>query len=291
MRSKPEARKPKPERNPKAEIRSHADRLVRVRSRLVAGIGAEPPAGLMPHSRPSDFGFLSAFGLRASDLDRAVKVQEPLPRHADPRAQRLDLTAGAVGVARGAAAAPMPDQPVAEHRPLLLRHQLHQFLLDLLGRGLLRQAEPLRQAGDVRIHDHAAVHVKRVAQHDVGCLAAHAAQLRQLLHRARHLAAVLLHQRLAAGLEALGLVAEEPGRLDGPLQSGQGSPGVVGGGAILLEQVRRDQVHALVGALRREDGRHQQFERVGVVQFAMRVRVSLLQAGDDLLQPGSLRFF
>ena len=180
----------------------------------------------------------------------------------------------------------MPDQPVTEHRPLLLRHQLHQLLLDLLGRRLLRQAEPLRQPGDVRIHHHAAVDVKRVAQHDIGGLAAHAAQLRQFLHRARHLAAVLFHERLATGLDALGLVAEEAGRLDGLLQFGQRRPGVVGGGAILLEQVRRDQVHALVGALGREDGRHQQFERVGVVQFAMRVRVSLLQAGDDLPEPG-----
>ena len=87
-------------------------------------------------------------------------------------------------------------------------------------------------------------------------------------------------------LMLLALLRKKPVRLDGPLQFGERSLGVVGGGAILLEQLRRDQVHALVGALRRQDRRHQQFERVGMVQFAMRVRVSLLQAGDDLLHPG-----
>ena len=39
--------------------------------------------------------------------------------------------------------------------------------------------------------------------------------------------------------------------------------------AVALEQGRRDQVDALVGGLRRQDGRDQQLEGVGVVQLGV----------------------
>ena len=44
-----------------------------------------------------------------------------------------------------------------------------------------------------------------------------------------------------------------------------------------------DHVHALVGALRREDNGHQQLERRAVVQLGFRHRHGLLEALDDLV--------
>src|ERR1039458_7874287 len=45
--------------------------------------------------------------------------------HGDTRAERLDLAARAIGVARVTPAPAMPDQQVTEQRPLVLRHLLH----------------------------------------------------------------------------------------------------------------------------------------------------------------------
>ena len=59
------------------------------------------------------------------------------------------------------------------------------------------------------------------AQHHVGRLAADAGQLDQRVQVLRHLAAVFVDQLPAAGLDVLGLVAEEAGALDGLFQLGQ----------------------------------------------------------------------
>ena len=44
----------------------------------------------------------------------------------------------------------------------LLRHELHQVLLDLRGVGVLREAEPVAEPRDVRIDDHARRHAVAV---------------------------------------------------------------------------------------------------------------------------------
>src|SRR5437870_2957672 len=50
--------------------------------------------------------------------------------HANARAQPGDLAIRAIGLAGVTAAPPVPDQPMAEHGPLVLRHEFHQFRLD-----------------------------------------------------------------------------------------------------------------------------------------------------------------
>ena len=61
--SKPETRRPKAERNPKTEVR-------------IDSYPAEQPPIELGHSRNSDFGLLSGFGLRSSDF-RAAEHDPP----------------------------------------------------------------------------------------------------------------------------------------------------------------------------------------------------------------------
>src|SRR5690242_16250359 len=51
---------------------------------------------------------------------------------------------------------------------------------------------------------------------------------------------------------------------------------------VLAKQIRGDDVHALVRALRRQDRRNQQLKRVGVVERSFRVRVGALQASNNV---------
>ena len=63
--------------------------------------------------------------------------------HADLRAQLFDFAMAAIRFARAATAASVPNQPVTEQRPLLLRHEHHQVTLDFFRRDLFRQPEPI----------------------------------------------------------------------------------------------------------------------------------------------------
>ena len=139
----------------------------------------------------------------------------------------------------------------------------------------------LRQAGHVRVDGDADVGAERVPEYDVSRLAPHAGEGGQLIHRPRDLAAVIFHQRRGHAAQALGLVAEEAGRLDVLLHRLPRGGGIVCGGLVLAEQVFRDLVHALVGALRRQDRRHQQLQRRAVVQAALGVGICPLQDRQD----------
>ena len=55
---------------------------------------------------------------------------------------------------------------------------------------------------------------------------------------------------------------------------------------IALEQRRRDQVHALIGRLRREDRRDQQLEGVAVVELGVGVRMLRLERVEDVPRLG-----
>ena len=106
----------------------------------------------------------------------------------------------------------------------------------------------------------------------------------QLIHRARHLAAEFFHQRSAAGFDVFRLVAEKAGGLDRRFDLRQRRFGKTSSGAIFFEQLRGDQVYALVRALRREDGGDEQLQRIFMVQLAMRVGISALQRRNDFLR-------
>ena len=77
----------------------------------------------------------------------------------------------------------------------------------------------------------------------------------------------------------LDLFRKNPVDLISSSSSARGRRRVVGGRPEPGEQRRRHHVHPHVGGLRRQDGRHRQFQRVAEVEFAVRVRVTLRQAG------------
>ena len=178
----------------------------------------------------------------------------------------------------------MPDEPVTEQRPLRLRHEGHQFRLDFLRRLLFCQAQPLRQPRDVGVHDDADIDSEGIAQNNVGRLAPDAIQLRQLLHRAWHFTAVTDDEFVTTSPDVLRLVAEKAGGFDGLLQPGKRRIRVIRRRTVFFEQLLRDNVDTFVGALRGKDGGDEQFERVGVIQLAMRFGIGPVQRGDDFFQ-------
>src|ERR1022692_2079445 len=138
-----------------------------------------------------------------------------------------DFTGTAIRPARVAAPPSVPDEPVAEQRPLIARHELHQLLLDFFRLRFFRQTETVREARDVRVHDHSDVDAKRISQNDVCGFSSDAAKLNQCFHRARNFAAVLFDERTAARLNVFRFVAEKTGGLDELLQLWRGSIGVI----------------------------------------------------------------
>ena len=118
---------------------------------------------------------------------------------------------GAEGVARDADFSAKPDDLMSERNPAVLRHQLHQVLLDFFRRLLLGQFQAVGDAEDVRIHHHAAGDAEGRSQYHVGGLSCYAGQGEQLLHGARNLAAEVLDDLRRGADDALRLVAEEAG--------------------------------------------------------------------------------
>ncbi len=75
------------------------------------------------------------------------------------------------------------------------------------------------------------------------------------------------------GAEVFRFVAIETGGADEGLEVLLRNGGVIGCGAATLEEVLGDEVDALVGALRGEDGGDEELERVRVVELAMGIGV------------------
>src|SRR5688572_28570325 len=105
-----------------------------------------------------------------------------------------------------------------ELRPLLARNDLHQVLLDLDRIRLAGETEAERHARDMGVDDDALAPAERVAKDHVRRFAADARELRQLLHRARDIAAMLVDEGARHADEALRLLAEEAGALNAILQ-------------------------------------------------------------------------
>lgn len=201
--------------------------------------------------------------------------------YSDLRAQLFNFTIFTIRFARAATAAPVPNQPVTEQRPLLLRHENHHVPLNFVRRGLFRQAKPTRKPRHVRVHDDADVEAEGIAQNDIRRFASDTVQLRQLLHRLRDIPAMVFDKFAAAVSDVLCLIAEKARRLDGLLQFGERRIRIIRHRAIFFKQLFRDNIDAFIGALRGKDGGDEQFERFRVTQLAARFGISSIQRGDD----------
>jgi hypothetical protein len=158
---------------------------------------------------------------------------------------------------------------------------MHQVALDARGIVVSRQAPSLADTPDMGVHDHARV-PEDPTQDDIGGLAADAVELEQFLHGPRHDSAKLLFKLTRHHLDGPCLLMVEPGGLDVALQFHQIRRHEVGGGPVPREQRRCHLVHLRVGALGREDRRHQQLQGVAVAQRQTRDRVALGQHVRDL---------
>ena len=126
---------------------------------------------------------------------------------------------------------------------------------------------------------------KGIAQYDIGGLSADAGQGGELVHRARDLAAEVLDDLARGPLDADGFVVVEAAGADVLLDLLRIGAGPIGGGFVLPEQLRRDQVDPDIRALGGEDRRDQQLQRVGEMQRDRGIGVGLLQERQNLLDP------
>src|SRR5215204_2389238 len=97
----------------------------------------------------------------------------------------------------------MPNEEVTEKSPLFARNHFHKDGLDLDRIVRAHETKALGEARHVGIDDNALVDVKGVTEDNVRRFSSHPCQCGQLLHRLRHIAAVMLDECPATALKAL----------------------------------------------------------------------------------------
>jgi len=167
----------------------------------------------------------------------------------------------------------MEDQRVSKLDPIVVGEQSAQILLDLLGIVVLSQAEPARETMDMCINHKSRADPKACSEHNIGRFSRDARKRQELLHRARHLAAKSLDEQRARAADILGFRVEEAGGSDDLFELSRAGANHRLGRRHRGEQLRRDLIHALIGALRREDRCDEQLERIAVEQRAVGVAI------------------
>jgi len=109
--------------------------------------------------------------------------------------------------------------------------------------------------------------LERQNQHEVRRLASHAGQRQQLVHRARHAAAVPLDQQTAGFLDVPCLVAVEADGIDQPLDLPDGELRHRARRARHAEQPRRRGGGHRIARLRRQHRRDEDVERIFLALF------------------------
>lgn len=144
-----------------------------------------------------------------------------------------------------------------------------------------RKTEPTRQANHMCVHHHALVFLKGVAEYDIGCFPTYAWQRNEFFHRIGNATTEIFFQFLAASLNIFRLVPEKSCGAYCLLNLFQ--RGICKRCWIRkrLEKCACHLVHPFVGALRREDGGHEQLETVCMFQLALGIRVSTQEPSVD----------
>src|SRR5690625_4984559 len=128
----------------------------------------------------------ASFG--AQQLRRLVVPRWSFTEGRAPTRERA-CTAG--GLTRMAASTPVPDDVVAQHRPVAFGEQRADGMLDLDRIRLLRPPEPAHESTEMSV-DGDTRDVERVAEHDVGRLATHTRQRHEVGEATRNLTVELL---------------------------------------------------------------------------------------------------
>ena len=128
----------------------------------------------------------------------------------------------------------------------------------------------------MRVHHNAGGNPIGGAQNDVRRFPSDAGERQEFRHCFGDRPFELRQEPLSSSLDILRFVSKEASRMDELLQIREPGVGEVSRSWILGEEGGRDQVHANIGALSREDRRYQQLERVPMVQRTSHVRVLIL---------------
>src|SRR5436853_6905707 len=198
-----------------------------------------------------------------------------------PGTQRADRANRARRLSCRAGAAPVRRQEVGRQRPLPPGEHIDELVMDLVGVLGAREPEALGDPEDVGVHGDRRL-VEGVTEDDIGRLEADARQRGQRLPCPRLRAPVALAERPCHADERARLGAVEARRVDQALERRDVGPGPVTGRAILREERGRHHVHALVGALGRQDRRDEELERGREVEGDLGAGIGSLERADDL---------
>jgi hypothetical protein len=198
------------------------------------------------------------------------------------RACVVHAASPAVRLACIAASAAVKNEDVARVIPLGPWEKGAEVYLDLRRVVVRGPAEALTQALNVRVDYDALGNVPKDAEDYVRSFAAHAGQRQELSHSRRHFTAMVCDESARQPDDRFGLCAKESQcryewlDLCG-LCGGQGR-----GVREPCKELRCGLVYADVGRLRRENDRHNEFERRAIIQFAVGTGVLLRQAVERL---------
>ena len=162
---------------------------------------------------------------------------------------------------------------MAEKGPGVAGEKFDEVLFDADGVAEGGEAEALGEAADMGIDDDAFIFLEGVSEDDIGGFASGTGEVGEGFEGGWHFAAVLREEGGTHGTEVFCLVAVEASGADEGFEVLLRDGGVVGCGATTLEEVLRDEVDALVSALRGEDGGDEELERIRVVELAVGIRV------------------
>jgi len=193
------------------------------------------------------------------------------------RAKTGQFATGAIRVPREATAASVPNKQVTPQRPRITRNHAHEVLFDFDRIAMFGQPEALAQPSHVRVDDHARIDSVGIAQDDVRCFPSDPRQDSQGIKFPGHLALIIFDERSRRGSDIFRFVPVESRRSDEILEVIWRSLGHAESIRVFGKQSGRDHVHPHVGALRGENRGDEEFERIAVHQFAVRVGIGSAQ--------------
>lgn len=159
-------------------------------------------------------------------------------------------------------------EQVAETDPLLLGHEIRQVDLNLIGIGVVCQAQPLGEPHHVGI-DPDGILTEGVAEDDVGCFSTHPGQRGLLVDVLRDFASKPLDNFPAAILDHSGLVPVEVDFADCLFQLFQRGASIVFGGAEVWKNLGRYLINQIIPDLGCKDERDKELQWIRKVEIEL----------------------
>lgn len=187
----------------------------------------------------------------------------------------------ALRAARDADGAAVVDEAVAELIAFLGRDNFPQFLLHLCGLlDVIHEADQVAEADAVRVRDDRGL-AEDVAEDEIRTLSADAGEGEELLHGVRHLVMELFVEHAHAGGDIPRLAPSKAAGTDDGLDFLRRRCGEGGDRRVLLQKVNHHDIDSRIRALRGEAYADEQLPGIAVIECAVRLRIFVLQAGDD----------